>query len=532
MLTRQQLYELYWEDPDAVVRLIEDLYEHIAASEPPEVRSLRLTVDSQLAVIRSLQGRLKRVELKLAHEQCLNCELKRRLAELGSLVGKDSHNSSRPPSTDPPGVRRTRSLRRRTDRKVGGQPGHRGTTRQPEPCPDEVVTHAPAACHACGSALAEALAMKVACRQLIEVPPVRLHVTLHRAETRRCEACGAETRAPFPAHVTAPVCYGPGLRARAAYLHKYQFLPVVRTAEAMRDLFGCPVSPGTLDRMTEQCAAALSGIEARIKDLVTASPVIGADETGLRVAGQSHWVHVARTDRLTHYAYSAKRGKEAMDTIGILPAHTGTVVSDALCAYRQYRQSRHALCGAHLLRELTYIRETCAEQQQWTEPLAKLLLEIKASGERARAAGREEISEEQRAKFYGRYDRIVARAARLNPPAPRASPPPKGAPRAKVAKPARRKSPVPALVRRLQDCREEVLRFMTDLRVPFTNNGSERDLRMIKPQQKASGCFRTAEEAERFCRIRSYLSTARKQRRPLLAALEAAFQGQPLPITL
>ena len=128
-------------------------------------------------------------------------------------------------------------------------------------------------------------------------------------------------------------------------------------------------------------------MEAGIKDLVTAAPVIGADETGLRVTGQSHRVHVARTDRLTYYAYSPKRGKEAMDSIGILPAYTGTVVSDALCAYRQYRQSRHALCAAHLLQELTYIKETCAEQQQWTEPLAKLLLEIKAAGERVRAAG-------------------------------------------------------------------------------------------------------------------------------------------------
>lgn len=207
-------------------------------------------------------------------------------------------------------------------------------------------------------------------------------------------------------------------------------------------------------------------------------------------------------------------------------------MSDALCAYRQYGHSRHALCGAHLLRELTYIKETCAEQQQWADPLAKLLLEIKAEGERARSAGRAEIEEGRRAKSYGRYDRLVARAARLNPPAPKASPRPKGAPRAKVAKPQRRKSPVPALVRRLQECREEVLRFMTDLRVPFTNNGSERDLRMIKLQQKASGCFRTAEGAERFCRIRSYLSTARKQQRPLLAALEATFQGQPLPLTL
>jgi transposase len=532
VLTRRQLYELYWEAPDSLVRLVEDLYAHIAATESPEVRALRLTVASQLAVIKKLQARLKRLGEKLARQECLNYQLKRRLAELGALIGKDSHNSSLPPSTDPPGVRRTGSLRCRTGRKVGGQPGHRGSTRQPEPCPDEVVTHAPAECRACGSALAEAEATRVERRQLIEVPPVRLLVTEHRAETKRCVSCGTETKAPFPAHVTAPVCYGPGLRSRAAYLHKYQLLPVARTSEAMRDLFGCAVSAGTVDRMTREGAEALSAAEAGIKDAVTASAVIGADETGLRVAGQSQWVHVARTDRLTHYACSPRRGKEAIDSIGILPAYTGTVVSDALCASRQYRQSRHALCGAHLLRELTYIKETCAEQQQWTDPLAKLLLEIKASGERVRAAGGHEIGEGQRAKFFRRYDRLVARAARLNPPAPRGSPPEKGASRLKVPKTVRRKSPAPALIKRLQDCCEEVLRFMTDLRVPFTNNGSERDLRMIKLQQKASGCFRTTLGAERFCRIRSYLSSARKQGRPLLVALELAFAGQPVALTL
>jgi transposase len=532
VLTRQQLYELYWEGPDPLVRLVEQLYEHIAAVEPPEVRALRLSVDSRLAVIRRLQRRVKRLDERLAHQQCLNCELKRRLSELGNLVGKDSHNSSLPPSSDPPGTRRTRSLRRPTGKQVGGQPGHRGSTRASEPHPNAVITHAPVECRGCGSPLDPAQATRVERRQLIEIPPMQLLVIEHRAESRRCTACGAETKARFPAHVRAPVCYGAGLRARAAYLHKYQLLPVARTSEAMRDLFGCAVSAGTVHRVTEECAEALAGAEAGIKDSVTAAPVIGADETGLRVSGQSHWVHVARTDRLTHYACSPKRGQGAMDAIGILPAYTGTVVSDALCAYRQYKQSRHGLCGAHLLRELTYIKETCSEQQQWTEPLARLLLDMKGAGERVRAAGGSEIGREQQANFFRRYDRLVARASRLNPPQPRGAPAAKGASRPKVPKPPRRKSPAPALVKRLQECRAEVLRFMTDLTVPFDNNGSERDLRMIKLQQKTSGCFRTAAGAAKFCRIRSYLSTARKQRRPLLTALEVAFQGQPIALTL
>lgn len=174
---------------------------------------------------------------------------------------------------------------------------------------------APAECRACGAALAAAPATKIERRQLIEVPPVHPLVIEHRAETRRCTACGAETGAQFPAHVTAPVCYGPSLRVRAAYLHKYQLLPVARTSEAMRHLFGCAVSPGTIHRMTEECAEALADADARLKDAVTVAPVIGADETGLRVAGANHWVHVASMERLTHYALlrQAREGGDGLD---------------------------------------------------------------------------------------------------------------------------------------------------------------------------------------------------------------------------
>jgi len=531
VLSRRQLYELYWEGPDSVIRHVESLYDYISASEPPAVVSLRRTVASQLEVIKKLQARVKRLRHQLEHQQCLSHQLRLRLSELGSAVGKDSHNSSLPPSTDPPAARRTRSLRRRTGRRVGAQPGHRGSTRRRQPRPDQVVTHRPAECRGCGAPLAAAPVTAVRRRQLIELPPVRPLVIEHRAESRRCTACGAETKAPFPAGIRAPVEYGPGIRARAAYLHLYQLLPYGRTSEAMGALFGCHLSAGTIHRITAECSEALAEAEARIKDLVTGAPVIGADETGLRVAGQGRWVHVARTDRLTHYAYSPGRGKEAMDAIGILPAYTGTVVSDALGAYRQYGQSRHALCGAHLLRELTYIREVCPEQQQWTEPLAKLLLDMKAEGSRVRAAGGHEIGRERQAKFFRRYDRIVARAARLNPAPGPPRPPEKGLPRPKVPKPARKRNPAVALVKRLRECREQVLCFMTDLAVAFDNNGSERDLRMVKLQQKTSGCFRTALGAERFCRIRSYLSSARKQKQPLLAALERALEGQPVALT-
>jgi len=246
------------------------------------------------------------------------------------------------------------------------------------------------------------------------------------------------------------------------------------------------------------------------------------------VAGTGGWVHVARTDGLTHYGYDSRRGKPAMDAIGILPSFTGVCVRDGWFIYDEYRQATHALCNVHLLRELVYVEEVCAEQQQWTRPLAQLLLDIKAAVEQAKAQGETKLSDEQLITYRARYDRLVKRAVRLNPP-PKKEKPDALAKRFKVVKVKRRDPAVP-LIRRLQDKRDQILRFMTDFQVPFDNNGSERDIRMVKLQQKISGCFRTPEGAQAFCRIRSYLSSARKQGHSPLVALQRAFAGKPLTL--
>jgi transposase len=365
-------------------------------------------------------------------------------------------------------------------------------------------------------------------RQVFDLPRAALEVTEHWAQVKRCGMCGARTPARFPAGVSAPVQYGGRVRAVATYLHKYQLLPFARTSEAMRDLFGCSISPGTVDTTRHRCAAKLVRVEEQIKQGLRAADVIGADETGLRVAGKGHWIHVARTDYLTHFAADARRGKLALEAIGILPTFKGVCVRDGWMAYDEYRQAQHALCNVHLLRELVYVEEVAAEQQQWTRPLAKLLLDIKAAVEQAKARGETKMSDEQLATFTARYDRLVKRAARLNPPL-KAEKPDALSQRSKVVR-AKRRDPARPLISRLQTRREQVLRFMTDFRVAFDNNATERDIRMVKLQQKVSGCFRTEEGAEAFCRIRSYLSSARKQGHSPLAALERVFAGKPLAL--
>jgi transposase len=539
MFTRYQLYQLYEEGREPTVQLIESLLDYIEElKHDPHNRQQRHIADLSER-IQKLAAKLKRVEEKLAKQQCLNYELKRRIAELEvASVVRDSHNSSLPPALDPPAVkaanaiRRTRSLRRPSGKLPGAQPGHPGHARLRVERPDQVVTHAPAQCRGCGASLAGGYIVKCESRQVIDIPPVKPWVVEHRALTKRCRSCDELTKGRFPQEVKAAVQYGRGVRARAVYLVNYQLLPYRRAGELLADFFSCLISPGSLRRIIAECAGRALPTEVEIKNRLRRAEVIHVDETGLRVEGAGRFVHVASTAGLTHYACDTRRGKAAMDEIGILPAFKGVSVHDGWPAYHYYYQCRHALCGAHLLRELTYIEESHPHQRgQWAEPMAKLLLEIKEAVEQARACGRAALTEQEQAEFCGRYDRLVRRGLEMNPERNtrrrRADPgatTEKG--RGRIGQSAAHK-----LVARLGSRREEVLRFMTDFRVPFENNQAERDLRMVKLQQKIGGCFRSGEGARQFCRLRSVVSTARKQGQAVLGAIEKVIQGQQLTLT-
>lgn len=535
MPTRQQLHEIYYQGPDATVEFIENLYCYVANQAQSIGRQQRITIDSLSAKITRLQSQLKRTKDKLSQQQCLTHHLTRRVQQLetalkqthsSAQIQRDSHNSHFPPSSDRPAakaansIRRTRSLRQRTGRKAGGQAGHPGTTLPTVEQPDRLILHEPKQCRGCGASLTDCRVVACQRRQVFDLPPVKVEVIEHRAETRCCAKCGVRTKATFPQEVRGRVQYGEGVRARAIYLQKYQLLPYQRTSEAMRDLFGCSISAGALRRVGQRCSEKLINTELRIKSGLKQAEVIGADETGVRVGGKSHWIHVARTDELTHYGYDARRGKAAMEAINILPEYKGTMVRDGWYSYDQMRQCRHGLCNAHLLREMIYVGELDERQQQWTGEMIGLLLEIKEEVERERARGEGQIRQQRQQEYLYRYDQVIAMANKINGP-----PEGEASPAGEVCKEARR------LIRRLEQRREEVLRFMTDLRVPFDNNGTERDLRMVKLQQKIGGSFRTPEGAEEFCRIRSYISSARKQNHSLLIALERVFRDKPLVLT-
>lgn len=461
---------------------------------------------------------LERLFAQLADQQEMIASLTVRINELEDQLAKNSRNSSKPPSSDPVKPN-PKSLRGRSGKKPGGQKGHPGRTLSLVEKPDHIMVHTPKECEGCARGLAGVEASGYERRQVVEVPPLALEVTEHRAQRKRCSGCGRVSTAEFPpeANATAAaVSYGPRIKALCVYLTGYQLLPYERTRELLFDLFGAPATPGagTLYSAAKSCFEGLKESEEAIKEGLIGAQVGHFDETGLRVLGKGMWVHVASTAKLTHYAVHPKRGSEATEEIGILPLFGGVAVHDGWSSYRTYEQCSHALCNAHHLRELTFVEEE--HEQEWAGRMKALLLEIEEAVREEAASGGRELAPEKVGQFEARYQELLEAGLKANPPPERTG---------KRGRPKQTKGK--NLVDRLDKYREAVLRFMYDFRVPFDNNRAERDVRMVKVRQKISGCFRTMEGAAAFCRIRGYISTVRKQGEDVLAALEGIFIGEP-----
>ena len=435
--------------------------------------------------------------------------------ELQARLSKDSHNSHLPPSSDRFG-RQPKSLRKKSGQKPGGQPGHAGQMLRLVEQPDTVVVHRVESCPLCQGDLRAVDALQMERRQVVELPRKRVVVIEHQAERKCCPTCQEVILAPFPAEVTAPVQYGPALGAFAVYLVQQQLLPYERVSELFFDLFGQPISAATVVNLVERCAQQLEPMEQQIKTALRRVDVLHQDETGLYVAGQRQWLHVSATEQLTHYQVHPKRGKEALDAIGILTDFTGVSVHDGWQSYWQYL-CQHALCNVHHLRELIFLAEE--QQQAWAAEMKEVLLDIKAAVEQARSEGRTRLHPLEVEDWKAQYGALLEAGYQANPP----DPPAQG------SKTGRRKqSPARNLLDRLSQHQEAVLLFLDNFVVPFDNSLAERDIRMVKVQQKVSGCFRSPAGAEAFCRIRGYLSTLRKQGLAVLTALEQALVGHPL----
>jgi len=423
-----------------------------------------------------------------------------RIAELERRLGLNSSNSAKPPSSDglnkPKREPRTCSLRERSGKSPGGQKGHKGETLCQVAEPDRTIDHVREACPRCGSALTVAMSIGYQARQVFDLPePQPLSVTEHRAHDCRCGRCGHQSRAGFPDGVTAPVQYGPRIAAMVVYLLHYQFLPEDRLAEAMAELFGVPLVAATIARISRRCAERFQGFAEAVGTRVKAAAVKHLDETGFRIGGKTQWLHIACTVWLVFYRVAPKRGS-------LLDGITGIVVHDHWKPYYTLQGVVHALCNAHHLRELKALVEI--EKEDWARRMQGLLRRACHATNLARDRGAP-LNPTLVALIRRRFDAILAQGLAFHQSLP---PLAKGQPHRRGRTPRRTGD---NLLIRLHRRKEDVLRFLSDPAVPFTNNEAERDGRMMKLRQKISGGFRAEHGAGDFAIIRSLLATAKKQ---------------------
>jgi transposase len=449
-------------------------------------------------------------------------ELKSRVADLESQLGRTSKNSSIPPSRDSNEAREqaklNRAQRRQAQRRQGKQPGAEGHHLSQVEDPDRRMIHRPGVCAGCGGDLSAAAVVGSEKRQVFDLPPMSVEVTEHLSQRLKCR-CGCVTAAAFPSEATAPACWGPGVRALALYLTQRQHIPVARAAEMLSDVLGAPVSTGFLAGLVPEAAGALVPFVARTRELLAAGAVLHADETSIRVSAHSWWLHVMSTTKLTLLVCHRRRGRAAIDAIDVLPGYHGTVVHDGLAAYDYLATATHAQCGAHLVRHLGKALEH-PDTRRWAQLMTDVLLDGAAAARRAGQHNLDHVPARGALRLRRRYRYALDVAFQTLP----AGPPPR---RRNTGGWQGHQRDAWNLAVRLRDDEADVLRFLTDTRIPFSNNNAERPLRPAKLHDKISGTFRSPDHAVAFATIRSYLGTAAKQEKNLYQALIELFTTGP-----
>ena len=417
----------------------------------------------------------------------------------------NSKNSSKPPSTDP--NRKRTSKKGKSDRKPGGQKGHNGTTLEPVDDPDEVTELKIDLRTLPKGPQYQEVGYEI--RQIIDIDISRF-VTEYRAQILE-DNQGNRFVASFPEGVKRPVQYGFNLKANAVYMSQYQLIPYDRIRDHFQDQIHIPVSAGSIFNFNKDAYERLEPFDQWAKTELAKSMLMHADETGINIGGKRHWLHCASNASLTLFYPHAKRGTDAMDEMGILPFFKGVLCHDHWKPYYRYK-CIHALCNAHHLRELERAWEQ--DHQQWAKEMKALLLDIAKAVEDAGG----QLPSDEAERWRKRYRKLLEKAGIECPPPDESQ--------RKGKRGRLKRSKARNLLERLRDFEQDALRFMEVESVPFTNNQGENDLRMTKVQQKISGCFRSMEGAKIFCRVRSYLSTCRKQGMTATEALTLLFQGK------
>jgi transposase len=476
-LTPEQIRQVYDQGPEAVVDLVTQLFD---------------VIDRLEAQVQSLQIRV---------------------AEWERQVHRNSRNSSQPPSAD--GLKKPppQSQRRPSGRRPGGQSGHPGDTLKMVAQPDAVDRHPAALCGHCGETLVDQDADRVIRRQVFDLPPMAITVTEHQAEVKTCPRCHGTTTGIFPPGVDAPVQYGPQIMAFSTYLQTFHMIPVDRIRDLFRELWGRTPSGQTLLKAAQRAAETVAPVLHHIRDRLQQAPVVNVDETGMRVEGQLWWMHTATAPGWTLYGLHHKRGEAGIQALGVMQERDGVAVHDFWKPYYRF-PGRHALCNAHLLRDLTAVYEVTGEA--WVDHLRSLLADMQKAVTQTRAAGQDHLDPARHRSFMGLYHALVQQG-RARHPDPQST----GMKRGRV-----KRDLAQNLIGRLETRQTEILAFLDDFAIPFDNNAAERALRMTKVKQKVSGTFRTAEGGRTFAAIRSYVVTARQHGYSPLVVLRAALAGE------
>jgi transposase len=469
--------------------------------EPPtDVQRLIEQVQLLLAKSAALNERLAALEAENATLKEKLAISNARVAELERRLGLNSSNSGKPPSSD--GLKkepRTKSLRESSGKKPGGQKGHPGETLRRVEDPDVIINHYPEGCAKCALEITPEMGAGYQSRQVFDVPEPKVVVTEHRAYSCLCPNCQTVTSAPFPEGITAPVQYGARICAFVVYLLNYHFLPEDRLAELLSDLFGLKLVPATIARMSAACAQRFQDFADTVRERVAAARVKHLDETGFRIGGRTQWLHIFSTALLTFYRISSKRGS-------LLSGVTGIVVHDHWKPYYTMTGVLHALCNAHHLRELKALVEI--EKEEWARKMQRLLRRachaVNLARERSVPLNPTLIELVRRC-----YDGILKEGLVFHEGQP-------GLVRATAEGHRKRRGRQQRrtghnLLLRLSSRKQDVLRFLADPDVPFTNNQAEQDGRMMKVKQKISGGFRSPDGANTFVVNRTVISTAKKQ---------------------
>ena len=482
----------------------------------PEVPGVPDSVDGAL---RAANARLRELlaerDAEIAALRDLVTALQSQVADLAAQVKTNSRNSSKPPSSDGPAKPAPKSLRGKSGRKPGRPKGQPGATMELSGHPDKKVKHRPKRCSCCGKSLRNAPVTALERRQVIDIPPVKAVTTEHQMLTVKCGCgcgCGCETKASAPDGASAPIQYGPRIMGTGIYLWHGQFLSRDRACQALSEMFGCAPSPGALAAAARKAAGFLAPALAAITRRLIAAEVAHFDETGFRTAGRLAWVHSASAGKFALFTVHAKRGKDGMKAAGVLPDFRGIAVHDAWAPYDTFEDvAGHALCGAHVLRELVAVTETgTGPDRTWAQQAIDALVTLNEAADAARAAGRDAIDADTRARHEDWYRKAAATGVALS-----------------AARQGKLQQKRNALATRMKDREDDYLRFARDLRVPFSNNRAEQDIRMSKLRIKISGCMRSLAGAEEFCALRSYLATAARNGITWLDALTRAAEGNP-----